>query len=119
MTRRALFGVLAAPLLPATGGDCPHCGERRGGVEGTIYCAECLDLKRLERIRYQPAVGDTLVGPTGNRIEVYAIDPTTLDGVPTYWVWFTLTVPGKGTQEKWVRLEHWSDNPAWDVARLA
>ena len=27
---------------------CAHCDERKGGAEGTIWCAECLDWYRKE-----------------------------------------------------------------------
>lgn len=133
MTRRALFGVLAAPLLPATvittelpdwvrvpRDECLTCGVNPKGAEGTIYCAECLAYWRVERVRLQPAKGDVVLGPDGARVEVTNVlecgDNTVIRAGTL--IWFTRTVPGRGSQERVVWAHHWAELDGWDAARL-
>lgn len=131
MTRRSLFGLLAAPLLPASpittklpdwvrlpGGPCPHCGERNGGAEDTLYCAECLHAKRIERIRTMPMAGDEIYGPNGSRVEITTVWVGEICDEPTTLVYYNLTVPDKGTQERMVSLDTWDTLAGWDKARL-
>lgn len=129
MTRRALFRGLAAPLLPAApittelpdwvrvpGDDCLTCGVNPKGAEGTIYCAGCLAYWRVERVRLQPARGDAVVSlDEGVRVEV----TNTLECGDGTLIWFTRTLPGKGSQDRVMWVHQWAELAGWDVARLA
>lgn len=113
MTRRSLFGLLAAPLLPV----CPCCGSV-SGAEDTIWCASCLHAKRIERIRTLPMAGDEIYGPNGSRVEITTVWVGEICEEPTTLVYYNLTVPGKGTQERMVSLDTWDTLDGWDKARL-
>lgn len=132
MTRRALFRGLAAPLLPAApittelpdwvrvpGDDCLTCGVNPKGAEGTIYCAGCLAYWRVERVRLQPSKGDVVLGPDGARVEVTSVWDGEIVEEPTIIVYYKLTKPGLGTQQRQAFIDTWRDYDGWDVARLA
>lgn len=129
MTRRSLFGLFAAPLLPASPITtevpdwvvplgCLVCGKPGAGAEDTIWCAECLHAKRIERIRTMPMAGDEIYGPCGSRIEITTVWVGEICEEPTTLVYYNLTVPGKGTQERMVSLDTWDTLAGWDKARL-
>lgn len=132
MTRRSLLGLLAAPLLPASPittelpdwvvplnrPNCPTCGKPGAGAEDTIWCALCLDAKRIERIRTMPMAGDEIFGPGGTRIEITSVWTGEIVEEPTTIVYYTLTKPGKGTQQRQAFLDTWGTLAGWDTARL-
>lgn len=120
MTRRSLFGLVAAPLLPASPitTEVPGWVCFKGGAEGEVYCAACLDAMRIERIRTMPIPGDEIWGPSGAHICVTGIWTGDICEEPTTIIYYTLTKPGKGTQKRMVSLDTWDTLDGWDKARL-
>ena len=89
MTRRTIFGVLAAPLLPAPAMS-----------------------KEIERIRYYPQAGDVITGPNGRvRVEVHEVFRL-YTGSEMVWYF-------KGNTGYIVWLREWQDMRDWDKARIA